>query len=135
MQLKLYARNFRRRAKKCIKDGGGCCLRCGVRHRSFAFNAEGEIYILYLHAAHVFKNEKVDPNALLIPLCPRCHYYYDHPRGDTPEGIADWSFIGLVAKMFIEKEARIDANNRIRGGTNGLADLEPQVRSVLSQSA
>src|SRR5260370_36074772 len=65
--------------------------RCEIPHRSFAFNSENEVYILFLHAAHVFADDKTNPNAPLIALCPKCHWSYDHPK--TPD---DWAFIGLV---------------------------------------
>src|SRR5260370_48230 len=114
MQYKLYADNFRKRRLECLLKAKETCLRCGRRNRSFAFNAEDEVYIVYNHAAHVFANEKKNPNAPLICLCPTCHYYYDHPRGDTPEGIADWEFIGLVAKRCIEEDARRHTDSQTR---------------------
>ncbi len=69
-------------------------------NRSFAFNREGEIYIIYLHVAHVF-DDKMNPDAPLIALCPKCHWFFDHPRGDTPEGRADWAFIGSVVRQTV----------------------------------
>lgn len=94
-------------------------MRCGRRNRSISFNREGDIFILYLHVCHVFPGEdqKRNPDAALIVLCPTCHWYYDHPRGSTPEGVADWFFIGEVARIQIEKEAY------------ELARMEQEVRS------
>lgn len=107
MLLKLYHKNFRKRRAAELAKADYMCQRCGVRNRSFAFTSEGELYILYLHIAHVFKGEKQTPNASLIVLCPKCHFHYDHPRGSTPEGVADWEFIGEVARRFIEQESRM----------------------------
>jgi hypothetical protein len=81
-------------------------MRCGIYNRTIAINSEGDIYIVYLHVAHVFRHEKMEPDCYIIPLCPTCHWFFDHPRGDNPQGCADWYFIGTVARHFIEKESR-----------------------------
>ncbi len=72
-----------------------------------------DMYIVYLHIAHVFTNEKLREDAYLIPLCPRCHWYFDHPRTNPPESVQDWAFIGEVARHFIEKESRAIERQRV----------------------
>ena len=101
-------------------------MRCGVQNRRLAYNRDGEVYVIFLHIAHVFRNEKMKEDAYIIPLCPRCHWYFDHPRKDTPEGLADWAFIGKVARFFIEKESQEHATQ--------LARLESEVRCAEHQS-
>ena len=104
MNYTTYAKNFRSRRKALLKKANNQCERCGVPNRSFAFNREGEVYIIYLHAAHVFREQKGDPDALLVLLCPKCHSFFDHPRKKTTEeGKADWAFIGAVERRIAEQ--------------------------------
>ena len=74
-----------------------------------------EFYIVYLTAAHVFAEDKHNPDAFLICLCPRCHYFFDHPRNnDKPdEGCADWAFIGLVVRRIIEDGSRTTGQEEV----------------------
>ena len=105
MKYTMYAKNFRSRRKELLRKANNRCERCGVANRSIAFNSEEEIYIIYLHAAHVFREQKGNPDALFVLLCPKCHYFFDHPRGDTPDGLADWAFIGsIVARTLGEPD-------------------------------
>jgi hypothetical protein len=106
IQYSKYCPEFRLRRKQELAKANNMCMRCGRRNRSFAFNSEGEIYMLYLHVAHVFPGEKHNPTANLIVLCPECHYYYDHPRKEGKNGVSDWEFIGLVARLCIEQDSR-----------------------------
>jgi hypothetical protein len=98
-----YCSQFRKRRPTVLAQFNHKCLRCGVRNRSFAFNRDGEIYVLFLHICHVFEEDKQVPDAPLIPLCPKCHWFFDHPRGDTPEGRADWAFIGAVVAQTVDE--------------------------------
>ncbi|HET8840796.1 MAG TPA: hypothetical protein VFN35_04980 [Ktedonobacteraceae bacterium] len=65
-----------------LRDGLKC-VDCGVADRSFAANSDGEIYILYLHAAHVSYLDSdyahVEPieGQRLRARCPHCHGIYD----------------------------------------------------------
>ena len=88
-------------------------------NRTITFNSNFEWYIVYLHAAHIFEDQKQDPAAPLIALCPSCHCKFYHPKTES-----DFFFIGRVMQQFIEEGAR-----------SGLAGLEPQVRSAEHQSA
>lgn len=81
-------------------------MRCGIKNRTIHYSNKGLITICHLHIAHVFKGEEMRIDAYLIPLCPTCHWFYDHPRKDPPKSIGDWSFIGKVAAYFIEKDSR-----------------------------
>ena len=74
-----------------------------------------EFSLVYLHAAHVFKEDKHNPDAFLICLCPRCHYFFDHPRNNDKqdEGVADWAFIGLVVKRVIEQQSQITQQQEV----------------------
>ena len=105
IQYKLYHPNFRRKLRlQCLANAGYQCERCGIKHRSFALNSLGEIYIVYLQVAHVFADDKTNPNAPLLCLCARCHRFYDHPRKSGAEAVADWQFIGTVMRRFIEQD-------------------------------
>jgi len=104
MNYWLYHPNFRKRRAEVLAQTNNRCKRCGIKNRSFAINSEGEVYIVYLHVCHVFAGEKYLEDAELIPLCPTHHFYFDHPRGDTPEGRADWAFIGEVHREILVRQ-------------------------------
>lgn len=107
MNYRLYADNFKKRRPDVLRAANNCCIRCGVQNRTLIFLPNGDPHIIYLHCAHVFENQREDPTAPLIALCPSCHWHYDHPRSrETPEGQEDWAFIGLVAQRFIEQNAK-----------------------------
>src|SRR5436853_376302 len=101
IQYSKYHPNFRKRRKQCLRLANDACLRCAVTNRTIAYNEAGP-FVIYLHAAHVFADQKDDPDAPLIALCPRCHWHYDHPQ--SPE---DWFFIGHVARMFLEEHSHL----------------------------
>jgi hypothetical protein len=84
---------------------GNVCVECGVPNRSLAYNAEGEPYILYLHASHLSYLDPypIDPieGQRLRARCPHCHGCYDakwrrreeafeHQRRLHCIGIARW---------------------------------------------
>jgi hypothetical protein len=102
-QYSNYHPNFRKRREEELQRAAYRCERCGVKHRDFAFNRQGQVFIVYLQIAHVFENERMDEDAALVVLCSRCHYLFDHPRMGEPGG-EDWYFIGLVARRIIESE-------------------------------
>lgn len=91
-----------------LRAANNCCVRCRVQNRTLIFLSTGEVsHILYLHCAHLWESQKLDPAAPLMALCPTCHYFYDKPRSsDTVEGAEDWEFIGFVAQEFIEQNAK-----------------------------
>lgn len=68
-------------ARQAKDRDGNQCVDCGAQDRTIAINAAGEIYMRYLHAAHV---HPLDPDPVL-PIsgqrlrarCPRCHRLYD----------------------------------------------------------
>lgn len=104
---KKYHRNFRERRAKVLAEFDNKCFGCGVENRTLAFNGEGELYIIYLHIAHVFRHEKTLENAYLVSLCPKCHARFDRPpNNDSLEAIKAWKLIGRVAAYFIEKESK-----------------------------
>ena len=106
MKYSKYHPNFRKRRMECLKEFENKCMRCNIANRTIAYNCENEIYLVYLHIAHVFRNEQMRKDSYIIPLCPRCHWYFDHPRTTPPESLLDWAFIGEVARYFLEKESR-----------------------------
>jgi hypothetical protein len=107
IRYELYHSSFRKKREINLAWGNHQCLRCGVCNRSIAYNSDGEIYVIFLHNAHVFPDQKDLEDAPTILLCPRCHWFYDKPRSrQTPEGREDWRFIGYVAQLFIEISAR-----------------------------
>lgn len=101
MQYSVYHPNFRKRRKECLKKAGNVCQRCGIANRSITFSMDFEWYICYLHAAHVFTDQKEDPDAPLIALCPSCHWKFDHPSTES-----DFFFLGRVVQEFIEASAQ-----------------------------
>lgn len=102
MKFSKYDPTFKARRRKCIEQANRFCVRCETPHRSFAFTSDNEVYIVYLHAAHVFADDKQNPNAPLIALCPTCHWHYDHPQTED-----DWAFVGTVYQWFIEQKGAI----------------------------
>jgi len=113
MKYSRYHPNFRKRRMECLTEFENKCMRCKVANRTIAHNSEDEIYIVYLHIAHVFRHEKMLEDAYIIPLCPKCHWYFDHPRVNPPESLEDWSFIGEVARYFIEEESQEIERQRV----------------------
>jgi hypothetical protein len=60
---------------------GWTCVDCGAKNRSLAENAEGQLCMIYVHAAHV---HPLDPDPIepiegqrLRARCPHCHGIYD----------------------------------------------------------
>lgn len=100
-----YHPRFRYRRQEVFAEFGKECLRCGLQDREIYYH-NGRITMCFLHIAHVFKGEEMREDAYLIPLCPTCHWFFDHPRSIPPNSIDDWMFIGSVARYFIEKESR-----------------------------
>lgn len=71
-----------------------------MKNRTLAFNRDNEVYVIYLHAAHVFPDDTYCDDPFLVALCPRCHHRFDHPRSE-----ADWYYASLFFWQAVEKGA------------------------------
>lgn len=77
-----------------------------------ALNDKLNWFVIHLHAAHVFENERMCEDAPLIALCPTCHWKFDHPKTES-----DFFFIGLVYQQFIEEGSKhVSSSIRICAG-------------------
>lgn len=137
----VYHKNFRKRRLECLANANFQCERCGVKHHSFAISTRSmELYVLYLHAAHVEQNDKLNPEADLVCLCPKHHWSFDHPVS-----IDDWLFIGKVMAKFLlllktEGEIDMDTQTFRKLQQSGLSDrqiknLENLYNSELAQQS
>jgi hypothetical protein len=76
-----YAANFKARAKACKEAAGYTCQKCGIVRGTELLSWAGNVWKVYMVAAHV-NHDPENPDAVLICVCPRCHwrYYrrYDH---------------------------------------------------------
>jgi hypothetical protein len=77
----VWLRKVESPAKRCKERDGMQCVDCGAQDRTLAENAQGEPYMLYLHAAHLhpLDPDPVEPIAgqRLRARCPRHHRCYD----------------------------------------------------------
>ncbi len=73
----LYPDNWEELAYACKELAGWICEHCGVAHRSLAVSRAGQMYVIYLAAAHL-DHDPWNPAPRLAALCPSCHGRYDY---------------------------------------------------------
>ena len=81
-QYEGYHEDFEQRALECKTHAGNRCECCGVVDGSLGITRsgrrKGQQHIVYLQAAHLDRNDMMNPNPKLAALCPGCHGRYDH---------------------------------------------------------
>jgi heterodisulfide reductase subunit B len=81
---KKYARNFRKRARAEKERVGWKCTECGAIHGSKRFSrwVQREVTV-YLQAHHP-DSDPENENAVLVVVCPRCHFQFHRRKGGPP---------------------------------------------------
>ncbi len=75
----LYPPNWKQIATACKESAGWRCQTCHIRHGAKRRSKRtGNIYRVWLHAAHVTLHDTCNPHPTLKCLCPRCHGRYDY---------------------------------------------------------
>lgn len=74
-----YPANWPHLSHQCKCGAGWRCQRCHIRHGATRVSRRtGQVYQVWLHAAHVRLHDTMNPNPELLSLCPTCHGRYDH---------------------------------------------------------
>jgi hypothetical protein len=75
---KRYPPNWKQLAETCRKNAGYRCKVCRVRHGATRYSKRtGAAYSVWLHAAHVYLHDTLNPLPWLKCMCPTCHGRYD----------------------------------------------------------
>ena len=75
----LYPPNWKQLATACKEGAGWRCQSCHIRHGAKRRSKRtGNMYRVWLHAAHVTLHDTLNPQPALKCLCPRCHGRYDY---------------------------------------------------------
>lgn len=80
---KQYPRNWRKLARACKDRAGWCCERCGVKHGTMRLSYAGNLWPVYLQAAHT-KHDQGNDTPELVAVCPTCHWRYYRKPGTRP---------------------------------------------------
>src|SRR5215472_16852720 len=64
-------------SRRCRERAGWQCEHCGVRQGEERISRKGKLYKVVLQAAHLDHNDRRNPDAVLICLCFRCHWWHD----------------------------------------------------------
>lgn len=75
-----YAANFKKRSLECKEAAGHICQKCGVVRGTELISWAGNLWRCYMVAAHV-NHDPHNPEAVLICVCPRCHWRYFRCKG------------------------------------------------------
>jgi hypothetical protein len=74
----LYPPNWKTLAHRCRERARFRCESCRVRHGAIRYSKRtGAAYQVWLHAAHVYLHDTLNPLPWLRCLCPTCHARYD----------------------------------------------------------
>ncbi len=75
----LYPANWNRLATDCKELAGWRCQSCRIRHGATRCSQRtGNVYRVWMHAAHVTLHDTLNPQPALRCLCPTCHGRYDY---------------------------------------------------------
>jgi DNA-directed RNA polymerase subunit RPC12/RpoP len=98
---KKYAKNFHKRAKAAKIAAGWMCSECGVIHGSKRWSRwVGKEVDVWLQAHHL-NGDPENPDAVLVIVCPRCHWHvYHKPRPGEPRPA--WYIESLKHKKLIQ---------------------------------
>lgn len=78
---KLYPPNWKERAYAFKASRGFVCEYCHVKQGEERVSLRtGNLYRVWLHAAHKRLHETLDEQAELLCLCPSCHGRYDYEQ-------------------------------------------------------
>jgi hypothetical protein len=83
----LYPKNWKKLALACKERANWHCEKCNVKHKSMRLSYSGNLYPVYLAAAHK-NHDRSNPNPVLICLCPTCHWKH-RQKGHRPTFIIE----------------------------------------------
>lgn len=78
----LYPSNWERLAEECRQRAGKKCQICGIEQGALRVSSKGNIYKVYLQAAHKDHRQRHREDAELLCLCSVCHWYHDQSMLD-----------------------------------------------------
>jgi hypothetical protein len=78
-----YGKNWRKRARACKERAGWLCQKCGVKHGTERVSWSGNLWPVYLQAAHV-EHDPENLEAALVAVCPWCHWHFYRKPGTRP---------------------------------------------------
>ncbi len=97
---KKYAKNFRKRARAEKERVGWMCTECGAVHGSERWSRWVQRNVKVWLQAHHLHEDPENPDAVLVIVCPRCHWRkYHKPRPGEPRPA--WYIESLKHKKLI----------------------------------
>jgi hypothetical protein len=76
---RLYPKHWRKLARAAKERAGWHCEKCGIKHGTERLSYAGNLWPVYLQAAHP-KHDQGNEAPELVAVCPRCHWrYYRKP--------------------------------------------------------
>jgi hypothetical protein len=95
---KKYPKNWKALSTACKNRAGWKCERCNIAHRTLRLSYSGNLYPVYMQAAHV-NHDPHNPNPTLICVCPSCHWRYYRNVGHMPV----WMFEQRKHRILLQK--------------------------------
>jgi predicted HNH restriction endonuclease len=84
-----YGKDWKERSRAAKEQAGWCCTQCGVQHGTPRYSYyTGREWPVYLQAHHR-DHDPENPTAILIVVCPRCHWRFFRPRGVRPAWVIE----------------------------------------------
>lgn len=81
---KRYGKDWRKRSRDAKEQAGWKCSECGAAHGSKRFSRWVEKEVTVWLQAHHLNNDPENENAVLVVVCPRCHWRFYHRGGRPP---------------------------------------------------
>lgn len=82
---KRYGKDWRKRAQAAKEAAGWKCSECGAMHGSKRYSHWVMHEVTVWLQAHHRDQDPENANAVLIVVCPRCHWrFYHRPKGGLP---------------------------------------------------
>ena len=73
----LYPPDWKAIAERCKELAGYRCQHCQIEQGAERTSRRGNLYRVYLQACHKDHTQRHKPNAELLCLCVRCHWWFD----------------------------------------------------------
>ena len=83
-----YAKNFKQRSQECKEAAGWKCTKCQIERGTELLAWSGRVWKVYMVAAHA-NHDPYNPMAVLVCVCPRCHWRYYRAKDHKPAWIIE----------------------------------------------
>lgn len=83
---KKYPKDWKQLSTACKERANWHCEKCGIAHKTPRITYRGDLYPVYLVAAHI-SHDRDNPSPKLKAVCPSCHWRYFRQFGHRPAWI------------------------------------------------